>query len=72
LIEMRFMRARQLIDGAAFGPEAVKAIGDAFDAAWAEIAWNFGNDPLTIEAARLKLPSTLLSVASETAVMWSS
>ena len=32
------MRARQLIDGASFGPEALKAIGDAFDAAWAEIA----------------------------------
>mgnify|MGYP003694653115 CR=1 FL=1 len=32
------MRARQLIDGASFGPDALKAIGDAFDAAWAEIS----------------------------------
>ena len=34
------MRARQIIDGAAFGPEALKVIGQAFDAAWAEIADN--------------------------------
>jgi hypothetical protein len=39
------MRARQLIDGAAFGPDALKAIGQAFDAAWQEIVANFGNDP---------------------------
>ena len=39
------MRARQLIDGAAFGPDALKAIGQAFDEAWAKIAGNFGNAP---------------------------
>jgi hypothetical protein len=59
------MEARRLIDGASFGPEALKAIGEAFDAAWAEIAGNFGNDPLHIEAARLKLATALLSIASE-------
>jgi hypothetical protein len=59
------MRARQLIDGAAFGPAAVKAIGEAFDAAWAEIAGNFGNVPTDIDNARYRLASALLSVASE-------
>jgi hypothetical protein len=59
------MRARQLIDGAAFGPDALKAIGDAFDAAWAEIAGQFGTDPVVIEAARLKLANAVLSIASE-------
>jgi len=59
------MRARQLIDSASFGPEALKAIGEAFDAAWAEIAHKFGNDPLQIEAARLKLADALLSIASD-------
>jgi hypothetical protein len=39
------MRGQQLIDGASFGPEAMKAIGDTFDAAWVDIAGNFGNDP---------------------------
>lgn len=34
------MRARQLIDGASFGPDALKAIVEAFDQAWSEIAAN--------------------------------
>ena len=59
------MRARQLIDGASFGPDAVKALGDAFDAAWAEIAGRFGTHPVVIEAARIKLANAVLSVASE-------
>ena len=62
---MAIMRARQLIDGASFGPDALKAIGDAFDAAWAEISGRFGNDPVMIAAARLKLANAVLSVASE-------
>ena len=59
------MKARQLIDGASFGPEALKAIGQAFDKAWLEIAGNFGDDPGEIERARYRLATTLLSVASE-------
>jgi hypothetical protein len=38
------MKARQLIDGASFGPDALKAIGQTFDKAWLEIAGNFGDD----------------------------
>jgi hypothetical protein len=59
------MRARQLIDGASFGPEALKAIGKAFDAAWAEIAGNIGDDPNDIDKARYRLANALISVASE-------
>jgi len=59
------MRARQLIDGASFGPDALNAIGKAFDAAWEEIAPNFGNDPTDIDNARWKLANALLSIASE-------
>ena len=33
----------------------------AFEEAWASIAGNFGNDPATIEAARLKLANIILS-----------
>jgi hypothetical protein len=58
-------KARQIIDGASFGPEALKAIGAAFDAAWAEIAGNFGNDQMDIEKARLRLAKALLSIANE-------
>ena len=59
------MRARQLLDGASFGPDALKAIGDAFDAAWVEISGRFGTNPVAIEAARLSLANAVLSVASE-------
>jgi hypothetical protein len=59
------MRARQLIDGASFGPDALKAIGAAFDAAWADISDTFRTNPVAIEAARLKLANAVLSVASE-------
>jgi hypothetical protein len=59
------MKARRLIDGAAFGPEALEAIGKAFDAAWEEIAGNFANDPRQVEAARLKLASAMLSITNE-------
>ena len=59
------MRARQVIDGASFGPDALRAIGEAFDAAWTEIAGNFGDRPTEIDAARIKLANAILSIASE-------
>jgi hypothetical protein len=59
------MSARQLIDGAAFGPDALRAIGQAFDAAWKEVAANFGSDPHEIDAARLRLANAVLSIADE-------
>jgi len=59
------MKARKLIDGASYGPDALKVIGQAFDEAWQEIAGSFGNDPQDIEAARLRLAEAVLSVAFE-------
>jgi len=59
------MEARQCIAGASFGPKALRVIGQAFDAAWVEIAGNFGNDPPQIEAARLKLATTIISIATD-------
>jgi hypothetical protein len=59
------MKARQIIDGASYGPEALKVLGQAFDEAWQTIAGNFGNDPDDIERARMRLAEALLSVASE-------
>jgi hypothetical protein len=49
------MKARALIDGAPFGPETVKAIGEAFDQASARIK----------EAARIRFAEAILSVAIE-------
>lgn len=61
----RQLVARQLIEDAAFGPDALRVIRQAFDEVWSEIAWGFGTHLVVIEAARLKLADTLLSIASE-------
>ena len=57
------MKARALIDGASFGPDALKAIGAAFDDAWAQIAVHFGSDPEDIERVRDRLANAVLAVA---------
>jgi len=59
------MKARRLIDGASFGPDTLKVVGQAFDQAWAEIAGNAGTRPIEIEAARLRLAEAMMSVATE-------
>jgi hypothetical protein len=50
------MKARRIIEGAAFGPEVLRAAGTAFDAAWGEIADRFGadarDDSADVEALR--------------------
>lgn len=58
------MEVQHLIDGAAYGPETLKALTQAFDQAWQSIEGNFGNAPDVVEA-RLRLANALLSVASE-------
>jgi hypothetical protein len=60
-----FRTARQLIEGASFGPEALKAIWEAFDGAWTEVAPNFAGNANTIEVGRYKLATALLSVATQ-------
>ena len=57
------MKARQLIEGATFGPEALKAIGKAFDDAWSEIGSQF--DKQQTQFVRLRLAKAVLSVARE-------
>jgi hypothetical protein len=59
------VKARAFIDGASLGPDALKVIGRAFDAAWLQIAGNFGDDPRDIERARYRLATAVLSVAGE-------
>ena len=56
---------RPLLDNASFGPNALKAIGEAYDAVWLEIADNYSNVAAERESARVKLATALLSVASE-------
>ena len=59
------MKARAMIDGAPFGPETVKAIGEVFDQASARINRIFANDPNAAEAASVRLAEAILSVATE-------
>jgi len=59
------MKTRRLIDGAALGPETLKAVGEAFDRAWAQIAGNFGDNPTQVENARLRLEEAMLTIATE-------
>ena len=53
----------RLTGGAVFGPQALKAMGQAFDQAWTEIAGNFGDTPLEVERARQRLAKAMLSIA---------
>jgi hypothetical protein len=57
------MKARQRLESTSYGPEALKAMTQAFDQAWSVIAGNIGRD--ASEAARLRLANALLSIATE-------
>jgi hypothetical protein len=59
------MQARKLIENAAFGPETLKVLFQAFDEAWAVLAPRYGNDAPAIDAARARLASILLGLANE-------
>jgi hypothetical protein len=54
--------SKQLIEGASYGPDALKVVCQAFDEAWSSIEGNFSDDPETIETARLKLARVMLSI----------
>src|SRR5262245_20241463 len=59
------MKARALIDGAPYGSETVKAIGEVFDQTSVRIKMIFGNDHDAVEAARIRLAEAILSVSTE-------
>jgi hypothetical protein len=57
------MRARRIIEGAAFGPEVIRTAIEAFETAWSEIADRF--DAAEYEAARESLAAAIISSARE-------
>jgi hypothetical protein len=59
------MKARELIRNASYGPDRLNVLFTAFDRAWEAIAGDVGTDPLSVEAARLKLANIILSLAGE-------
>lgn len=52
----------------AYGPESLKIMGEAFDQAWEAIRPIVDDNPLSHEAARLKLANMILSVARSRAL----
>jgi hypothetical protein len=58
------MKARQVIGGAAFTPDTLKVIYEAFDAAWAEVGPDVSRRAQAIEAARQSLAAITLSIAA--------
>jgi hypothetical protein len=59
------MKAKALIAGAAFDPPTVKAMGEAFDQAWAVIAPKFATaQPLIVENARMGLAQFVIAAAT--------
>jgi hypothetical protein len=58
------MKARLLIGGAAFPPDELKVIFNAFDRAWNELAPGVGNDAGAIDTARVSLATIVLSLAN--------
>jgi hypothetical protein len=59
------MKARALISAASYGPDTLKIIFQAFDAAWTEIAHHFEGHPAQVDAARERLAHAVLAVADE-------
>jgi hypothetical protein len=48
-----------------YEPDLLGTMKQAFDSAWAEIARNFGDDPVEVESARSKLAEALLRAADK-------
>src|SRR5262245_13363820 len=59
----RPMKARRLFNSASYDPDQVKALGQAFDAAWARVGPSVSSRAHAIEAARLKLANIVLGLA---------
>ena len=59
------VKARRLIGNAAYGPDVLKVLFEAFDGAWARIAPLYGNDPKAIESARTQLANVILALAKD-------
>jgi hypothetical protein len=57
------MKARQLSNDASYGPDALKALFEAFDDAWRKIAPTISTRTNAVEATRLKRADVILGSA---------
>jgi hypothetical protein len=53
----------RLISQSAYGPERLGILFQAFDEAWKILAPSYGQSPLAVQAARLKLANAILGLA---------
>jgi predicted RNA-binding protein associated with RNAse of E/G family len=59
------MKARRLVASGSYGPDQLKALGKAFDDAWARIAPTVSSRAKAMEATRLKLADIILGLAKQ-------
>jgi hypothetical protein len=57
--------ARHLIQGASFDPVTLPILAAIFKEVWSSIAALYGEDPQTMEKARLKLATVVLDLARD-------
>jgi hypothetical protein len=62
------VKARLLIANAAFGPDELKKIYAAFDAAWDQLAPHVSSRADAVETARINLANVILGLASRGAI----
>lgn len=58
------MQPRQIARPASFGPDELRTIFAAYDAAWSEIAPKINRDPVALECARMSLATIVLGLAN--------
>ena len=58
------VKARIILAGGAFDPSTLRIVWDAFDIAWGQIAPGISTNPQAIQAARTKLATVMLEVAT--------
>ena len=58
------MKALARIRAASYDPEAIRAMMEAFDAAWASVHFHFFDSPERFEGARLQLANAILRAAA--------
>jgi hypothetical protein len=58
------LKARQHIENSSYGPDQVKAMGQALDDAWARLASRVDDRPEAIQAARFALADIILSLGA--------
>jgi hypothetical protein len=59
------MKARRLLESASYSPDELKALGEAFDDAWARLSPGVSSRAKAVDAARLALADVVLGLAKQ-------